>query len=282
MESLVIKNALGSLDRLLGDTRRALVEIARDVYRHRYDDKGFWAEPEAVLVARLESIHDALLVVLEAAGMPEARAKLAKDWQQFLKTDDGLQTVKRDDENEICFSPAEDYLNRLINGLRMTITAEMTSEEAWRLTLLEGILEDTAVLLNRRKIVPSDEHDIRRVMHDYLEACFPDFVPNPKITGFIKEFKPDCGISRLNAAIEFKIVHQQNKAQIAFSGIAEDTAGYKGSKEWTRFYAVIYQAGPFIPKRRLEFDMKRLGAVTWKSVIITGPTQPKRGKRSPK
>jgi hypothetical protein len=64
-------------------------------------------------------------------------------------------------------------------------------------------------------------------------------------------------------------------AATAFSGIAEDTAGYRGSKDWTRFYAVIYQAQPFIFKSELKFDMKRIGATTWKTFLVDGDMKPR-------
>jgi len=37
-------------------------------------------------------------------------------------------------------------------------------------------------------------------------SCGPDIVPDLKIHGAIEDFKPDCGIHSLGAAIEFKIV----------------------------------------------------------------------------
>ena len=59
----------------------------------------------------------------------------------------------------------------------------------------------------------------------------------------------------------------------------EDTGGYKGSKDWTRFYAVMYQAKPFILKSQLQSDMKRIKAATWKAILINGDTKPKRKKK---
>jgi hypothetical protein len=110
-------------------------------------------------------------------------------------------------------------------------------------------------------------------MHDYLSACFPDFRLNPPIGGTLKNFKPDCGIASVGAAVEFKIVHTEEQMAVAFSGVAEDTAGYKGSKDWTRFYAVIYQAQPFMLESQLRSDLKRIGAATWTPIVVNGPTQ---------
>ena len=78
-----------------------------------------------------------------------------------------------------------------------------------------------------------------------------------------------------NAAIEFKIAHTEQQAVAAFTGVVEDVGGYKGSKDWTRFYAVMYQAKPFISKSQLDSDMKRIKAATWKAILWHGRTAPK-------
>ena len=78
----------------------------------------------------------------------------------------------------------------------------------------------------------------------------PDYRPNPPIGGTLKNFKPDCGIASVNAASELKIVHTEKEMAKAFSGIAEDTAGYKGSKDWTRFYETTFRAGALLLLQR--------------------------------
>jgi hypothetical protein len=54
-------------------------------------------------------------------------------------------------------------------------------------------------------------------MHDYLSACFHDFVKNPQIGGTLKNFIPDCGIKSVGAAIEFKFVRDKDEVAKAFS-----------------------------------------------------------------
>ena len=138
------------------------------------------------------------------------------------------------------------------------------------------MLEDTDSLVHRRTPpAPGKEGDVQKIMHDYLSASFPDFRVNPPIGGNLKNFKPDCGIASVGAAIEFKIVHTKEQVSKAFSGIAEDSAGYKGSKDWTRFYAVIYQAQPFASRSQFRSDMKRIGATAWRTILVNGPTKKK-------
>ena len=276
MDIAVVRNALGSLDNLLSKARDAVWDIAREefgVSAYEGELSGY-AYPRRALKAFLEELHDVLLVVFEAAGMPETRSSLIDAWRGFTDGK-GLGHTKNDAEFENSESPALTFVERLIQGLRVTVSDEISSEEAWTLSRLEAMLRDTAVLVHRRQAPVATENNLQKVMHDYLRACFPDFRLNPPIGGTIKNFKPDCGIASVSAAIEFKIVHNKNEIAVAFSGVTEDTAGYKGSQDWTRFYAVIYQAEPFISESELRSDLKRIGAATWKAIVVNGPTMPR-------
>jgi hypothetical protein len=277
MDSLIIKNSIGGLDKILSQARRALWEVGREVYVG-YDedtkDQGGYADPRGALGANLGELHDILLVVLEAAQMPETRASLVKAWPKFTSIKAGLRHTDEDHEYQDCSSPAFTFVERLIRALRMTVSQQITSEKAWTLARLEAMLEDTPGLVHRRGEPPADEADLQAIMHDYLSAAFPDFRKSPQIGGSIKNFVPDCGIASVEAAIEFKIAHTKEKAVTAFTGVVEDTWGYKGSKDWTRFYAVMYQAKPFILKSHLESDLKRIGAATWKAILVNGSTRP--------
>jgi hypothetical protein len=277
MDIAVVKNVVGSLDKLLSNAKEALWDVEREVFGNPgYGDAGGYAYPRGAMEAFLEELHDVLLVVLEAADMPETRASLINAWRGFL--DGGLGHTNDNEEFQNCESPALTFLDRLIQGLRITVSEAISSEEAWTLNRLEAMLRDTPGLVHRRPMPPANENELQKIMHDYLSACFPDFRPNPQIGGTLKNFKPDCGIASVGAAIEFKIVHNQEQMSIAFSGVAEDTAGYKGSKDWTRFYAVIYQAQPFMLESQLRSDLKRIGAARWIPIVVNGPTKSTEGR----
>jgi len=281
MDGPVVRNAVGALDKLLSETRRALWEVEREVYGDPGygDDQGRYEYPRFAMAAHLEELHDILLIVLEAAQMPEARASLVKAWPGFTSAEDGLRHTVDDDEGQYCHSPALTHVERLIKALRMTVREEILSEEAWTLARLEAMLEDAPGLVHGRGEPLKNEMDLQRVMRDYLSACFPDFRRDPQIGGTIKNFKPDCGIASVGAAIEFKLAHTKEQAIVSFTGVVEDTGGYKGSKDWTRFYALMYQAKPFIRKSQLQSDMKRIRAATWKAILVNGDTKPKSRKR---
>src|SRR5580704_4478793 len=94
MDKIVVKNAIGSLDKLLSRAKRALSEIEQDRFGITdYLEVGGFLNPEAVLGDTLEEIHDILLIVLEAARMPEARASLIEMWPKFTSEKDGLQHI---------------------------------------------------------------------------------------------------------------------------------------------------------------------------------------------
>lgn len=274
MDVAVVKNAVGSLDKLLSQAKEALWQVEREVFGHRgRGEVGGYEEPRAAMKAFLEQLYDVLLVVLEAADMPETRASLITSWRGFMDGK-GLGQINGDPEFQNCESPALSLLDRLIEGLRISVSEAISSEEAWTLSRLEAMLRDTPGLVHRRKDPPANEIDLQAVMHDYLSACFPSFTLNPPIGGILKHFKPDCGIANVGAAIEFKFVRTRSQVPVAFSGIAEDTAGYKGSKDWTRFYAVIYQTEPHMLESHLRSDLQRIGAVTWTPIVVTGPGTP--------
>jgi hypothetical protein len=281
MDASVVRNALGSLDKLLSDARSAVWDIEREVFGvSAYEgEAGGYENPRGALKSLLEQLHDVLLVVLEAAGMPESRASLVTKWHGFTH-DKGLEYTNEDHTLEFCESPALTFLEHLIQGLRISTSENISSEEAWTLARLEAMLRDAAVLVRRRGLHVETEADLQHVMHDYLRACFPEFRLNPPIGGTLKNFKPDCGIASVGAAVEFKVVHSEKEIATAFSGVAEDTAGYRGSKDWTRFYAVIYQAEPFLSESELRSDLKRIGAGPWKAIVVNGPTKPRAKNRA--
>jgi hypothetical protein len=230
LNSQVVQNALGELERLLSETKSALRQVEAEVFRIDLTDEGGWYEfPRLALAGHLQDLYDILSVVLEAAEMPETRAQLIRSWQKFASGNQGLQRTTDDQQFQACESPALNFVQHMIDGLRMSVTTGISREEAWTLRRLEEMLRDTPALVHRRENRPANEEQLQKIMHDYLSACFPDFRLNPPISGILKNFKPDCGIASIGAAIEFKIVHKREDVAVAFSGVAEDSAGYRGS-----------------------------------------------------
>ncbi len=77
MEIAVVKNAVGSLDKLLSNAKHALWDVEREVFGDPgYGEATGYVYPRAAMKGFLEELHDILLVVLEAADMPETRTSL--------------------------------------------------------------------------------------------------------------------------------------------------------------------------------------------------------------
>jgi hypothetical protein len=94
MDIAVVKNALGSLDKVLSQAKQALRDIERETFGdHGFGDAGGYEYPHQAMTGFLEELHDILLVVLEAAGMPETRASLASKWGGFVSK--GLDPTTR-------------------------------------------------------------------------------------------------------------------------------------------------------------------------------------------
>ncbi|MGO8814971.1 MAG: hypothetical protein ACLQVG_09990 [Terriglobia bacterium] len=280
MDFVAVINALGPLDKLLSEAQSSLRQIEADIFGFAIQG-GRYEYPEPALAMFLGQIHDRLLVVLEAAGLSETRSMLSETWKKLTDAKDGLRHTDCHGEGEFCESPALTLLQNIVEGLRMSSSGGISSEEAWTLNRLEAMLRDTPALVHRRANSPELEHELQKIMHDYLSACFSDFQLNPPIGGTLKFFKPDCGIRSVAAAIEFKFVRKKEDVAVAFSGVAEDTAGYKGSKDWSRFYAVFYQVEPIILESHVRSDLKRIGAATWTPIVVNAAPKAQ-AKRSAK
>jgi hypothetical protein len=118
-------------------------------------------------------------------------------------------------------------------------------------------------------------------MHDYLAAFFTEFKQSVKIHGVIRDFKPDCGVRNLRAALEFKYAATKDEVSRAVGGVFEDISGYAGSSDWNRFYTVIYQTEAFESEDRVRSEMTRAGALTWKAFLVTGAGIRGRYKKTP-
>jgi len=65
----------------------------------------------------------------------------------------------------------------------------------------------------------------------------------------------------------------------ALTGILEDVSDYSGSRDWTRFYSVIYQTEAFDSEERVRREVTRIGAISWTPVLVTGGNLKRHRKR---
>ncbi len=266
MDSSVVRAALSGLERELEEAREARRqmegEISSSPKSYGYEDA------EAALPAILNRVRDMLLVVLEAANLADTRDRLIRKWEQFQKNG-GIGKTRYDSRYGYLESEPFEYLDTLIDSLRISTGEVLDSAQAYEIARLEMILRRTAVLVRNRGTQPTREQDIQLVMHDYLGAFFTEYRHPITILGITNDYQPDGGIRNLKAAIEFKYAATREEVARAVAGIFEDSRGYNGSLDWTRFYSVIYQTEAFESEDRIRSEMAR-GGVTWKSILVTG------------
>jgi hypothetical protein len=266
MESSIVKAALSGLERELEQAREARHQIENEI-SSRPRSYGY-ENAEAALPVILNRVHDMLLVILEAAGLTATRNGLIERWAQFEKTG-GIGKTQYDSDFDYLESKPFEYLDTLIDSLRIATGEALDSADAYDLMRLEMVLRKTNVLVRNRCPNPTREQDIQDVMHDYLGALFTEYKHPITISGITKDYVPDGGIRNLHAAIEFKYAATREEVVRALADIFEDSRGYNGSLDWTRFYSVIYQTEAFESEDRIKAEMAR-GGVTWKSIIVTG------------
>jgi hypothetical protein len=95
-----------------------------------------------------------LLVVLEAANLLETRNRLAKRWAQFEKNG-GIGKTQYDPQFGSLVSEPFEYLDTLIDSLRISTGEVLSSADAYDIMRLEMILSRTAVLVRKSRHKPN-------------------------------------------------------------------------------------------------------------------------------
>lgn len=272
MNQSVIQAALMGLEQMFERAREAKAQVEAEA-NARHTEGPFYLDAERALSSTLSELYEALLVILEAGGLNSTRLRLIDRWPA-LKVDE----TTYDAEFDYADNAAYRFLASQLDALRNSVSDVRPGADSYELAQLEALLRRTAVLVKRRGVIPSREFDVQTVMHDYLGAFFIEYRPTVSIPGTITDFKPDCGVRNLNVAIEFKFAQNEPEVRRAMRGILEDISGYAGSRDWNRFYTVIYQTAAFESEDRVRSELTRAGALTWKAILVTGAGEPKPGK----
>jgi hypothetical protein len=265
----VLSRALPGLHSLFAEVREV----------HNAARSGDTEAVEFRLPAMLSRMFRAVATALDAANLSETRATFIADWGETTKN--GVGNWEPHEYRDGSFSPAFAFLYSSLVELGAVAGGAIPPIDAYNLTRFEDLLRRTSVLLRRRRVSPTSEADVQKVMDDYLHAAFSDYTPQVHVHGTIKNFKPDGGVLSLKAAVEFKFARTEREVTTALSGILEDSAGYRGSTDWTRFYSVVYMTGPFEAEDRFAADLRRAEAFSWTPILVNGsePPTPKRRSR---
>lgn len=205
---------------------------------------------------------------LEAAGLDAHLKEFSAGWVAFAKN---VSKMDRAYWHDGLASPTLEYLRNELDTIRLLGAAGRSPLEEVTAKRLRDTLEAMPHLLHTRGVVPEKEKDIQEVMDDYLSVAFiGDYVRHPRISGVLKNFDADGGIRTIRTAIEFKLARTHSEMARAVSGIFEDTAGYRGSLDWTNFYSVILQTEPFRSGAQFRADIQRAGALQWEAIVVHG------------
>ncbi len=272
VDTKVIKDCLGEIERELEGARDAARQIEADTLNQPCP--GGFEDAEGALSYSLTRVYEIVLLTLEAGGLGDTRSRFLDKWAAFVKK--GFGKMDQISEDSLISEPL-DYIESILVGLRAVVGEGLNSAEAFELGKLLSILGKTGWILRKRKIVPSNEKDVRDVMHDYLDAFFSDYTKNVSIAKPIKTFKPDGGVIGLKAAIEFKYAGSEKEVKDRLGELYEDMIGYSGSADWTRCYTVMFQTDHFVADDRFHAAVSRGGNTVWRPILVTG-----RGDRKPK
>ncbi len=268
----LLAKALPGLELEHAECRKVFSDIESFTYDNmngRVDDSSRWQNSwdEKVFEHRLKRLHRILRLVLDAADLSNALRQFDEAWGEFT---DITETHWLHEVDSLASDPLQ-LLKDTIDGIRVLVGAGQSPIQRAETIRLRALLDATAYLVRRRNANPSKESDIQSVMDEYLDACFlGDYVKKPQIPGFTKNFNADGGVRSLATAIEFKFVSNETELKQAVSGIIEDTAGYKGSKDWTTFYSVIYLTEPFKAAAHINADMRRVDGFQWTPILVVG------------
>jgi hypothetical protein len=270
-DPLVLAKALPGLELEYAECNKLLSDLETYAFNSMngaVDEGSQWehAWDMRVFEYHVKRLHLFIRMVLEGAGLSGELLRFEETWNGFS---DIAETHWLHEVDALASDPLE-HLKNAIDGIRILVGGGSPIQQA-DAKRLRSLLDATAYLVRNRTPSPSKENDIQVVMDDYLNACFMgDYVRKPQIPGFTKNFNADGGIKSLATAIEFKFVTNDTELKQAVSGIIEDTAGYKGSKDWTTFFSVIYQTEPFTTPTHFQAEMRRVDGFKWEPIVVVG------------
>lgn len=221
----------------------------------------------------LMSVHERLAFALEYLGMDAALDRVGR---RFAARESRLTELETIPHVDVLYSPALAELVAAYRSLLGCFDASPepgTSEFALKRDseLLRQVLLGTPKLIADRKLDPKNESEVKREVYGVLLHVFPDTVRELPIPQASKTYKADIGVPHLRTAVEYKFCDTDAELKAALGGIYEDTKGYGGSLDWTRFVAVIYCTDVFITDAQLREELRRVGMPpAWEVVLVTG------------
>jgi hypothetical protein len=185
MDSTVVRSALGEIEREMDKARDVKSQLEAETFG--YGHSGGWEEPEAVLPHLLNRVYDMLLVVLEAAALPETRRRLLEKWQEFESVG-GIGKLEPQPQWDHLDSKPLSHLETLIAGLRSSVGIPMDSSDTSELSRLDTLLRNTAVLVHRRQMTPLRRDGRTKCHARLLRGLLPALQASHRDRGYHSKF----------------------------------------------------------------------------------------------
>jgi len=269
-----VKPVITRLRKLLGQADKIMLELWQMMMSrnsHHQGSESYENNLSDALANTLRRMSNELAIALEMMGLAETRKEFLVKWKQF--DEEALRETKEfhDDWGDELVSLPLNLCESIIHVIESTYESDEEGAERAELNILEFILNSTARIVANASVNPGKEADIQKPMNEQLSTTFSSFTSQLTISKPIMSFKPDCGITDLKTAIEYKFVPNKAKLKTAIHGLNEDLSAYAGSLDWTRFYSVIYQTGPFGTEKQVREALRKSGnAERWKVFLVTG------------
>ncbi|SRR6266851_8570453 len=272
----ILRNALPTLEVELRDAYEDLSGLEsnlRSEHEVHYDEEdAAYAEIAKIekewfskhMAARAERLARVLATVLEAANLDDSRRSLleALAGLSFGQTEWLVQM-------EALHSPALSLLRDAVDSLKAIAGTGLTQAEEDAIRRTEEFFASIPHIIDKQGKVINSEADLQTLVDQAMELLFSgEYQSKPEIGGLIKGFRADGGVRKHGIALELKFARSAEDVKRCIEEFAADIAGYRGSKDWKHFYAVLLMSGPFITPSKFQAELNRMEAKEWKGFAL--------------
>lgn len=256
------------IDSDLEKAEAARAQLEREIEDDRF--VGGYERPQEALEGYLQDAVTRLAIALDIAELRGTQAQLAERWEAFSRAKGGVGSTRYYPEVDSLGCPALSYLETLISAIRTVRGKDSDLAERYELNKLELLLSKIPQMIRAEGMAPQSEKDVRDVVHKYLELYFTHYTKDVQIQGATRPFKPDAGITDLKVAIEFKYATDDKELRREIGELFEDSSGYAGSRDWRRFYLILYQTKALISLDRLKAELEKTARKNWTPILVSG------------
>jgi hypothetical protein len=218
----------------------------------------------------IKSAYRKIVIILDSFGLHETLNIFKEEFAKYENKLTELTFISLIDE---LVSEPYGIIHSYYEYLSLIINKKKNSDIEFqdKLKRVRSILNATPKIIVDSKKEPKSETDVKDSIRNVLTYAFPDTVREIPIPNSVKTFKPDIGIPSLKLAIEYKYATTETEIKTCISGILEDVGGYKGTRDWINFIAVIYITETFFTNDQIQAQFKKNGLPkNWEIIPVFG------------